>query len=139
MRAVKLPNLLYKKKHSDGIWCVIYITLSWRGKKPYSQEYNLTLSTVNRNTVERLISSSLASYKKTHHSDALLHQYFDEVMPKNPYSIRKLIVTISLVLLCVLPLFFAGAFFFISPSLVCSLCDPASPPLRFRVPQCGAQ
>ena len=54
---------------------------------------------------------SSRSYKKTHHSDALLHRYFDEVWPQKPYSIRKLVLTISLVLLCVLPLFFAGAFF----------------------------
>jgi hypothetical protein len=53
-------------------------------------------------------------YKKIHHSDALLHRYFDEVLPKKPYSLRKLVLTISLVLLCVLPLFFAGAFFVLS-------------------------
>lgn len=53
---------------------------------------------------------SLSSYKKTHHSDALLHQYFDELPSKNPYSNRMLYTDFPGVVVCLAPLSLQGLF-----------------------------
>jgi len=57
-----------------------------------------------------VILHSLSSYKKTHHSDALLHQYFDELLSKNPYSNRKLYPDFPGVVVCLAPLSLQGLF-----------------------------